>query len=202
LNFLSGGAASTTVRLHIKYETKQEPGPRPGRQPSSGAQNTDFGAARMDRRIRYDRSRVLWRNVARPPADRWPSSSTVHGWRGARATVGRAASRVRNRTRHRRRVWLVAAASKPVGRPPAIRWVVGAVRSRDGPFAGWRNDVRHRARNRRTDETTKALQQRHIPLRTLPARHQRPLPHAWSALKSRGPRRRPRTLESTRYGLI
>jgi len=57
--FLSGGAASTTVRLHIKYETKQEPGPRPDRRPSSGAQNTDFGAARTSRRIRYGRSRVL-----------------------------------------------------------------------------------------------------------------------------------------------
>lgn len=47
--FLSGGAASTTVQLHTKYETKQELSPRrveyfANRRPSSVAQNADFGA--------------------------------------------------------------------------------------------------------------------------------------------------------------
>lgn len=56
-----------------------------------------------------------------PPVDRRPNSSTVHGRWSARVTVGRAASLVRNRTRHRHRVWLVADASKPVGRPMVCR---------------------------------------------------------------------------------
>jgi len=113
--FLSGGAASTTVRLHIKYETKQVPGPCPGRRPPSCAQNAVSSAVRMGRRSWYGRSRVLWRNGVRRTHECRRYSSIVHDRRGARATVVRAASRVRNRTRHRLRVWLVAAASKPVG---------------------------------------------------------------------------------------
>lgn len=151
--FLSGGAARTTVRLHIKYETKQVPEPGPGRRSLSGAQKVNSGAVRIGRRTLYGRSRVLWRNVVRPTPKRWRCTSIVLGRRGSRVAVDRAASRVRNRTRHRRRVWLVAAASKPVHCPPVYRSFVCMVRGGDGPFAGWRNDVRHKARNQRTDES-------------------------------------------------
>jgi len=57
--FSSGGAARTTVRLHIKYETKQVLGPGPGRRSLSGAQNVNSGAMRISRRTQYGRSRVL-----------------------------------------------------------------------------------------------------------------------------------------------
>jgi len=49
-NCVESGGASTTVRLHIKYETKQKPGPRPGRRPRRRAQNAETGAVRTSRR--------------------------------------------------------------------------------------------------------------------------------------------------------
>lgn len=117
---VESSGASTTVRLHIKYETKQLPWSCPGRRPRRHAQSAQTGVVRKSRRP--------------PPGGSVPAPCFVPESRSSDRHVGRSArgrlralhaitytsKTVRNRTRCRHRVWLVAAASKPASPPPAV----------------------------------------------------------------------------------
>lgn len=114
--FVKRSRASTTVHLHIKYETKHSEISSPGRRPNSRAQTTKTGIVRMARRPSLGgpaQELCFVTEIGGRARARRPYSQRLLGRRGARASVATGARRVRNRTQYLRWVWLVAAASKP-----------------------------------------------------------------------------------------